>query len=233
MGNQHWCICQKREFLVFDLAHSYFRDKRASKYYFVAYSTNKLTKMRQCNSHMEQCRKLSSFWVTVRTKNPTAKKLQQLGIKAGAGMEGRGMTGHSHRERAALAHGKAHNGTLNTMGFFACLCYSRSIYANWLNPCIFSYCFPVSKGLWVTLCSKYSHGFTLKWIVCVAQWNHVLPVYCDKCRSNFTQCSKSNPLCKAMKLVSSFPGTKYCKRFYFLSTVLEAIEKKSPKHQQH
>lgn len=157
-----------------------------SEFYFVACSTNKLTKIRQCKSHMEQCRKLSSFWVRVRTKNPTAKKPQQLGIKAGAGMEGRGMTGHSHRETAAWAHGKAHNGTENTMGFFACLCYSRSIYANCLHPGIFTYYFPMSKGFWVTLSSKYSQGFTLRGTVRVAQWNHVLPEYCDKCKSNFT-----------------------------------------------
>lgn len=178
-------LSKKLELLVFDLAHSYFRDKRASKFYFVAYSTNKLTKIRQCNSHMEQCRKLSSFWVRMRTKNPTAKKSQQLGIKARAGMEGKGMTGYSHRERAASAHRKAHNGPENATGFFACLCYSSSIYANCLNPRIFTY-FPMSKSFWVTLCSKYSKGFTLKWIVHVAQWNHVLPVYCDKCKSNFT-----------------------------------------------
>lgn len=79
-------------------------------------------------------------------KEPTAKKPQKLGIKAGAGMEGRGMTGYSHREGAASAHGKAHNGTENAMGFFACLCYSSSIYANCLNPCIFTYYFPMSKG---------------------------------------------------------------------------------------
>lgn len=46
----------------------------------------------------------------MRTKSPIAKEPQQLGIKAGAGMEGRGMTGHSHGERTATAHGKAHNG---------------------------------------------------------------------------------------------------------------------------
>lgn len=45
-------------FLVFDLAYSYLRTKRASNFYFLACSTNKLTKIRQFNSQMEQYRTL-------------------------------------------------------------------------------------------------------------------------------------------------------------------------------
>lgn len=134
--------------LVFDLAYSHSRTKRASNFCFVACSTNKLTKTRHFSSHMEQYRKLSSFWVRVRTKNPTSKKPQQLGIKAGAGMERRGMTVHSHRGKMTTAHRKAHNGRERMQWDFMLAYVIVVAYMPTVSICafVFIYYFPATKG---------------------------------------------------------------------------------------
>lgn len=134
--------------LVFDLAYSQFWTKRPSNLYFVACSTNKLTKSRQFNSHVEQYRKLSSFWVRARTKSPTATNPQQLGVKAGAGMEGRGMTVHSHGEKTAPAHGRTHNGRERTRRDFMPVCVAVAAHTPTVSICAFVliYYFPVTEA---------------------------------------------------------------------------------------
>lgn len=132
-------------FLVFDLAYSHLRTKRASNFYFVACSTNKLTKIRQFNSQVEQYRTVSSFWVRVRTKNPTAKKPQQLGIKAGAGMEGRGMTVHSRGEKQQKPTGRHTMAQRECNGIFCLLITAAYMPTASIWEFVFIYCFPMIK----------------------------------------------------------------------------------------
>ena len=84
----------------------------------------------------------------MRTKNPTAKKLQQLGIKAGAGMEGRGMTVHSHGRKTATAHGKAHNGRERMQWDFMLAYGIVAAYMPTVSICafVFIYHFPMTSG---------------------------------------------------------------------------------------